>query len=107
MKSKSDSSSPTAADLLDQLNTLVSEAEKLAADTVTEPAAEVIEALGVRLAAAQKSFGKLYATTKDQVIAGAQTTDDAIRSHPYETLAIGAGVGLIVGLLLCRSGRRD
>lgn len=105
MKSKSDPSSPSAADLLDQLNTLVAEAEKLAADTVSEPAAEVIEALRVRFAAAQKNFGKLYAATKDQVVAGAHTTDDAIRSHPYESLAIGAGVGLLVGLLLSRGGR--
>jgi len=36
---------------------------------------------------------------KEKAIAGARTTDQAIRKSPYQTLGIVFGVGLIVGLL--------
>lgn len=36
---------------------------------------------------------------KERAIAGARTTDRAIRQSPYQTLGIIFGVGIIVGLL--------
>jgi ElaB/YqjD/DUF883 family membrane-anchored ribosome-binding protein len=36
---------------------------------------------------------------KEKAIAGARTTDRAIRKNPYQTLGIVLGVGVIVGLL--------
>lgn len=36
---------------------------------------------------------------KERAIAGARTTDKAIRQSPYQTLGIVFGVGILVGLL--------
>jgi ElaB/YqjD/DUF883 family membrane-anchored ribosome-binding protein len=36
---------------------------------------------------------------KEKAIAGARTTDQAIRQSPYQTIGIVFGVGVIVGLL--------
>lgn len=40
---------------------------------------------------------------KCQVKAGAYATDQAVRSHPYSALAIGFGLGLLVGARLLRN----
>ena len=40
---------------------------------------------------------------KEKAIAGARTTDQAIRKSPYQTIGIVFGVGLIVGLLAAGS----
>jgi ElaB/YqjD/DUF883 family membrane-anchored ribosome-binding protein len=36
---------------------------------------------------------------KEKALAGARTTDQAIRQSPYQTIGIVLGVGIIVGLL--------
>ncbi|HLP77790.1 MAG TPA: hypothetical protein VK327_12830 [Candidatus Paceibacterota bacterium] len=36
---------------------------------------------------------------KDKTIAGAKSTDRLVRSHPYQTIGIMLGVGLLVGLI--------
>lgn len=36
---------------------------------------------------------------KAKAISGAKSTDQMVRSHPYQTLGIMLGLGLIVGLL--------
>ncbi len=46
----------------------------------------------------------MYEGAKQRVVAGAKSTDQAIRANPYQSLAIAAGVGLLVGVLL---GRRS
>jgi ElaB/YqjD/DUF883 family membrane-anchored ribosome-binding protein len=51
--------------------------------------------------------GNLASRTKQRVKEGAHAVDGAVHAHPYATLAIGAGVGLLVGMLLrrCRCPR--
>jgi ElaB/YqjD/DUF883 family membrane-anchored ribosome-binding protein len=36
---------------------------------------------------------------KDRAISGAQSTDKLVRTHPYQTLGIVFGVGLLLGLV--------
>jgi ElaB/YqjD/DUF883 family membrane-anchored ribosome-binding protein len=43
-----------------------------------------------------------YGTAKEKVVAGARRTDETIRSHPYESLAVALGVGVLVGALIRR-----
>lgn len=43
-----------------------------------------------------------YLTVQDKTAAGAKATDAAIRSHPYQTVGIAFGVGLLLGLLFRR-----
>ncbi|MBC8096497.1 MAG: hypothetical protein H7Y43_11860 [Akkermansiaceae bacterium] len=40
---------------------------------------------------------------KGKAIAGAKSTDRLVRTHPYQTVGIMLGLGLIVGLLASRA----
>ena len=103
MKDRSSHTAETPQQLLDDLRHLVTEAEQLISSAVTEEAGEKMQALRMRFAQAQERFGELYTDARRKVVAGAQSTDAAIRSHPYESLAIAIGVGVLVGLLLRRN----
>jgi len=101
---KNQKASPPPNELLHDLQMLVAEAESMIGDTVTEHSAEAVESLQSRFAAAQERFAEVYAGARRKVVAGAKCTDEAIRANPYQSLAIAAGIGLLVGVLL---GRRS
>ena len=92
----------TPKELLHELQALVAEAEAMIADSVTEASAEGIDSLRSRFVAAQERFTDAYAGARKKVIAGAKYTDATIRENPYQSLAIAAVLGLLVGVLLCR-----
>jgi ElaB/YqjD/DUF883 family membrane-anchored ribosome-binding protein len=104
MKNNHESSAQTPKDLLNDLHTLVAEAEKMMGDSLSEHTADAVGALRTRFDAAQERFSEVYAGAKTRVVAGAKCTDAAIRANPYQSLAIAAGVGLLAGVLL---GRRS
>ena len=39
---------------------------------------------------------------QDSTIAGAKATDRAIREHPYESIGIAFGLGILIGVLINR-----
>jgi len=94
----------TPKELLAELQSLVIEAEKMMGASLTEHTEEAMSALRTRFNAAQERLGNLYDGAKQRVAAGAKCTDEAIRANPYQSLAIAAGVGLLVGVLV---GRRN
>ena len=94
----------TPKDLLNDLHALVAEAEKMMGDSLSEHTEDAVSALRSRFDAAQERFADVYAGARKKVIAGAKYTDATIRENPYQSIAIAAGVGLIVGILL---GRRS
>jgi ElaB/YqjD/DUF883 family membrane-anchored ribosome-binding protein len=94
----------TPKELLSELQSLVAEAETMIGDTVSEQSAEAIESLRLRFAAAQERFEGACEGARKKVVAGAKYTDATIRANPYQSLAIAAGIGLVVGILL---GRRS
>ena len=104
MKNNNDTTAQTPQDLLNDLHTLVAEAEKLIAGSATEHTGEVLDSLRSRLAVAQERLSELYTGARQKVIAGAKCTDEAIRANPYQSLAIATGVGLLIGVLV---GRRN
>jgi ElaB/YqjD/DUF883 family membrane-anchored ribosome-binding protein len=103
MKNNKDTAQ-TPKELLHDLQALVAEAEAMIADSVTEHSAEAIDSLRSRFVAAQERCADAYAGARKKVIAGAKYTDESIRANPYQSLAIAAGLGLLVGVLL---GRRS
>jgi ElaB/YqjD/DUF883 family membrane-anchored ribosome-binding protein len=105
MRTLTEPHSQSPKDLLDDLHTLVSEAEKVLSETNSTHAGETMSALRARLDAAQSRLGELYSTAKQRTLAGAKFTDETIRSNPYQSIAVAAGVGLLVGILLGR--RKD
>lgn len=104
MKNKTDSTAQTPQDLLAELRSLVSDAEKMVGDSLTENSEDAVSTLRSRFDAAQERMGELYTTARKKVVAGARYTDETIRANPYQSLAIAAGIGVLIGVLV---GRRS
>lgn len=102
MKTNSKTPAQSPKEILNELHALVAEAEKMMGDNITEATEDAIGSLRTRFDAAQERMSELYDGARKQVIAGAKCTDAAIRSHPYESLAVAAGVGLLIGVLVSR-----
>ncbi len=103
MKNNKDTAQ-TPKELLNDLHTLVADAEKMMGESISEHTADAVSALRTRYDAAQERLSDIYEGAKTRVVAGAKCTDTAIRENPYQALAIAAGVGLLAGVLL---GRRS
>ncbi len=104
MKNNTATTAQNSDSLLHDLRTLVSEAEQMMGSGAGEHSDETVGALRARFDAAQERFSEIYSGAKKKVVAGAKYTDTAIRANPYQSLAIAAGVGLLVGVLV---GRRN
>lgn len=94
----------TPKELLTELQTLVSEAETMMSDSLSEHSADALGNLRERFSAAQERFTEIYEGAKKKVAAGAKCTDTAIRENPYQSLAVALGLGLVIGVLV---GRRS
>jgi ElaB/YqjD/DUF883 family membrane-anchored ribosome-binding protein len=94
----------TPKELLNDLHALVADAEKMIGDSVSEHTADAVNGLRDRFETAQERLSELYDGARTKVAAGAKYTDETIRANPYQSIAIAAGVGLLVGVLL---GRRS
>ena len=60
-----------------------------------------------RLAAALESAKGIAGNVRDKAVAGAKATDEAVQEHPYQAIAIGVGVGALMGYLLGRRCSRN
>jgi len=80
---------------------LMRDAEELLKATAGE-AGEKIKEVRNRLAKALESAKTTSDYLQDKTVQTAKATDQAIREHPYESLGIAFGVGLLVGLLVGR-----
>lgn len=101
MKSRS-RSAESAEEVLENLRSLIVEAEELIGSGVTNTSSEILEDVRSRLSEGLEKLNDYYGTAKDKVVAGARRTDETIRSHPYESLAVALGVGVLVGALIRR-----
>ena len=85
---------------IEDLKDLIREAESALASGqhAGEEFAELRERLREALADGQNLIGRLSDNVKRQV----RRADDAVRSNPYQTAGIAAGIGLLAGFLLSR-----
>lgn len=90
--------------LVTSLRTLLAEAEQLVGDSAGAYAGEKAEEMKSRLEEAQAHLQEFYNSTRQKVVAGARQADETIRAHPYESLAVALGVGVLLGALLRRGG---
>ena len=95
----------TPKELFNEMQALVAEAQSMMADSVSEHTADAVSALRSRFEDAQERFVDAYAGARKKVIAGAKYTDATIRENPYQSIAIAAGIGLLVGVLVGRRSR--
>jgi len=69
-----------------------------AKDAVGEKAQEVRERLTEALAAARRTCYQL----EDKAIEGAKQGDKILRNHPYQSIGVAFGLGLLIGVLVTR-----
>ena|SRR5579862_8905153 len=95
-----------AQTISDQLSTLANDARELLSVTADVTGEKVGQARK-RLAATLGSGREIYGRVRDKVIDGAKTADEAVRERPYQAIAVGVGVGAILGFLIARRFSRD
>jgi ElaB/YqjD/DUF883 family membrane-anchored ribosome-binding protein len=88
------------------LGQLAEDAQALMAATVDVAGEKVVEARK-RLAAALQTAKAMAANARDKAVAAAKAADQAIQENPYKAMAIGVGVGLLVGYMLGRRCSRN
>ena len=87
--------------LVDDLKTVTRDAEELL-KTVSGERGNGSHEMRARLSSAIDNAKATYHRLEEKTIAGAKATDQAIRQHPYESLGVAFGVGLLTGLLVSR-----
>lgn len=70
------------------------------ADVAGEKVSEARKRLALALERAKEMAGRVRA----KAVEGAKAADVAVHEHPYQAIAIGVGVGALVGYLLARRG---
>jgi ElaB/YqjD/DUF883 family membrane-anchored ribosome-binding protein len=93
----------TSEEMMDNLRALIAEAEEAVSNGVSTTSSKVISDLRGRLETGLEKLNDYYGGAKERVAAGARRTDETIRSHPYESLAVALAVGVLIGALIRRS----
>ena len=87
--------------LVSDLKTVTRDAEELL-KTVSGEEGNGSHDLRMRLSSAIDSAKETYRRLEEKAVAGAKATDKVIREHPYESLGVAFGLGLLVGVLVTR-----
>ncbi len=91
--------------VMEDLRALAADAEallKATASDASEKATEARARLAAALEKAKSSYEDMQARGIESAKAAAKKADDAVRAHPYESIGIAFGVGLLLGALLRR-----
>jgi ElaB/YqjD/DUF883 family membrane-anchored ribosome-binding protein len=91
--------------LAQDFKAVVNDAEQLLRDAARDAGqgySEARERLEESLKIAREEFARLEGTMVDGARRAGQATDGYVHRHPWESIGIGAGVGLLLGLLIAR-----
>jgi ElaB/YqjD/DUF883 family membrane-anchored ribosome-binding protein len=91
----------TTGKLLEDVKQVVRDGEELLRAGAGEMS-EKGKAARARLAAALESAKETGRKLQARTIEGAKATDRAIREHPYQSIGIAFGIGLLIGVLVNR-----
>ena len=89
--------------LLRDFNQVVSDTEELLRSLASvggEKAAAARESVEENLATAKKRLRDLQGSAVERATDAARATDDYVHENPWQVIAIAAGVGVLVGLVL-------
>jgi ElaB/YqjD/DUF883 family membrane-anchored ribosome-binding protein len=87
--------------LTSDLKSAMSDAEEVLRTTgnqTSEKASEIRARLNAALESAKVTCQRL----EEKTVAAAKATDRVIREHPYESIGVAFGVGLLIGVLVAR-----
>lgn len=90
--------------LVTDLRTVARDAEDLVKITAGEVGEKAKEARS-RLVSALEKAKDSAKVLQEKAVAGAKATDQAIRSHPYQSIGIAFAAGLLIGVLAARRNR--
>jgi ElaB/YqjD/DUF883 family membrane-anchored ribosome-binding protein len=91
--------------LVSDMRAVMSDAEELlslGAGDVSESARGLKERLRSNLGRAKDSLVDMQAVAGEKVKAAGYAADEYVHENPWRSVAVGAGVGLVVGLLIGR-----
>jgi ElaB/YqjD/DUF883 family membrane-anchored ribosome-binding protein len=100
-KRKNMSTDEANAKLAGDLKEVVDDAEELLRATSGQ-AGDKVKEVRSRLAAALDRARQSCQSLQDKTAVAASATDQCIREHPYETIGLAFGLGLLVGILIGR-----
>ena len=83
------------------LGSLAEDARALMAATA-DVAGEKVGEARKRLSAALDSAKEMAGRVRDKAVAGPKAADEAVHEHPYQAIAIGVGVGALIGFYVAR-----
>jgi len=83
---------------------LIEDAQALLSATTHATEEKVVDARK-RLSGALENARKTWAAVQERAVAGARATDQAIRTHPYQTMGVALGIGAVIGYLLARRSK--
>ncbi|WP_414662360.1 DUF883 family protein [Horticoccus sp. 23ND18S-11] len=87
------------------LKTLVRDSEdllKATAGDMSEAARDARARIGTALERARATYSEMQAQGIESAKQAMKKADDTIRTHPYQSIGIAFGVGLLLGVLLKR-----
>jgi ElaB/YqjD/DUF883 family membrane-anchored ribosome-binding protein len=85
---------------------IVEDARALMAATADVAGEKVAEARK-RLAIALENGKEIYGRVRDKTVEKARAVDETVREHPYQTMGIAFGVGVLIGVLVTRRCSRS
>jgi ElaB/YqjD/DUF883 family membrane-anchored ribosome-binding protein len=91
--------------LMSDIKTVLSDAEDLlkqAASTTGERATELREKALARLKQAKEKAADVQVVVVEKGKKAARATDDYVHDHPWTSIGVAAGVGVLIGLLINR-----
>jgi len=97
-------------DLMNNVNQVMSETQSLLdsmKNATSEKTAQLRDQLQKNLEATRQKLSALQSTAMEKGTAYARATDDYVRESPWTAVAVAAGVGVLVALLLSTSMRDD
>ena len=105
MKNRTDHhTAETPEQLIHDIQRLMAEVEALVGQPSTDAeTGSKLSHLQEKLSGATARVQDFYQSTRKRVVAGAHQADETIRSHPYQSLAVALGVGVLLGALIRRS----
>jgi ElaB/YqjD/DUF883 family membrane-anchored ribosome-binding protein len=90
-----------AAQMVDDLRSVTRDAEELVNATASESSERTRNARA-RLTEAIAAAKEACVRWEQKALEGAKATDKVIREHPYQSIGIALGLGILIGVLVTR-----
>lgn len=97
---------PTSTNISNDVSQLADDARALLSATA-DVAGEQVVAARKRLAVALETGKEMYGRVRETAVEGAKIADRKVRENPYQAIAVGVGVGALLGYLLSRRCSRN